>query len=638
MSDAMRKTFVTILTMAWASGCAGSSTRDARQATPTFAHDVAPILYKHCVGCHRAGQGAPFELVSYADVKSRVTKISRAVQTRRMPPWLPEPMAPGFAGERRLPVEDIDIIRRWADAGGPEGKASDLPAAPLGTDGWQFGQPDLVVTAPRIYQLQPGHEDVFRNLVVPVNLPVTRYIRAVEFRPAGAPVHHAVVHVDRTAASRRLDGLDGQPGFDGMGARDAQDPDGHFLGWAPGRGPIVAPVGMPWTLERGTDLVVELHLLPGERPMAVQPTIGLFFADTPPVRPPTFLRLGSKAIDIPPGAQAHAIEDRLTLPVDVDLLSVYPHAHYLGKEMTVVARLPDGAMKPLLQIKRWSFRWQQDYQYVTPVALPRGTTIAMRFTYDNSTGNEDNPHHPPQQVMSGRRSTDEMANLGLQVVTHSNADRLSLGRAIAAHEVAANVAGAELLVRYNPENAANRTFLGASYADAGRVNDAIVHLTHALRLDPDSANAHNELGSAFLTQNRRGDALAHFRRASALAPSDERLHFNLGKMLAGDGQRAEAAKELEAALRLNPDYADAHNELGVLLFAANRTADALPHLVRAVELAPDSAINHSDLGGALAQSGRFDEARKHLLRALELDPDCAPARENLNRLERRRRQ
>jgi Flp pilus assembly protein TadD len=547
-------------------------------------------------------------------------------------------MAPGFVGERRLSDEEIDVIKRWAETGGPEGRSSDLPASPSGTDGWQLGQPDLVVRSPRAYQLRPGDDDVFRNLVVPVNLPATRYVRAVEFRTGGAPVHHAVIHIDRTAASRRLDGADGQPGFDGMGARDAQDPDGHFLGWAPGRGPLAAPAGMPWILERGTDLVVELHLLPGERSIEVQPTIGLFFADAAPVRRPTFMRLGSKAIEIPPGARDHAIEDTLVLPVDVELLSVYPHAHYLGKEMTVAARLPNGATTPLLHIKRWTFRWQQDYRYVTPVALPRGTTLAMRFTYDNSAANEDNPHHPPRPVTGGQRSTDEMANLGVQVVTRSNQDRLALGRAIAAHEIAANVAGAEWLVRHNPEHAANRTFLGASYADAGRVEEAIAHLTHAVRLDPGSANAENELASALLKQNRRTEALVHFRRASALAPTDERFHFNLAKVLAEDGQRAEAATEFAKALSLNPDYSEAHNELGVLLFASSRTDEALPHLRRAVELAPDSEINQSDLGGALAQIGRFDEAREHLQRALALDPDYAPARQNLSLLDRRRRQ
>ena len=84
--------------------------------------------------------------------------------------------------------------------------------------------------------------------------------------------------------------------------------------------------------------------------------------------------MGSRAIDIPAGATDYPIDDTYTLPVDVDLLSVYPHAHYLGKEIDVRADLPDGIDQVALHIEQWSFHWQQDYRYVTPVRLPRGTT------------------------------------------------------------------------------------------------------------------------------------------------------------------------------------------------------------------------------------------------------------------------
>lgn len=38
-------------------------------ATPTFTRDVAPILYKNCVQCHRAGEIAPMSLVTYEEVR-----------------------------------------------------------------------------------------------------------------------------------------------------------------------------------------------------------------------------------------------------------------------------------------------------------------------------------------------------------------------------------------------------------------------------------------------------------------------------------------------------------------------------------------------------------------------------------------
>ena len=139
-----------------------------------------------------------------------------------------------------------------------------------------------------------------------------------------------------------------------------------------------SPAGLQWRLEKNSDLVVQLHLLPGAADIVVRPTVGLYFIDAPPVGTPVMLKLGSKAIEIPAGAPDYAITDSYTLPVDIDLLSLYPHAHYLGKEMLVEALLPDGTSRRLLHIPRWNFQWQQDYRFAMPVALPQGTTITMR--------------------------------------------------------------------------------------------------------------------------------------------------------------------------------------------------------------------------------------------------------------------
>jgi tetratricopeptide (TPR) repeat protein len=394
---------------------------------------------------------------------------------------------------------------------------------------------------------------------------------------------------------------------------------------------------MPWRLEPGTDLVVELHLRPGSTPRPVQPTVALFFTDQPPAAVPAMLKMGSQAIDIPPGERDYAISDTFVLPVDADLLSVYPHAHFLGREMDVRARLPDGTTRRLLNIPRWSFHWQQDYRYVTPVSLPRGTTVTMRFTYDNSAGNPENPHHPPIRVMAGQRSTDEMGNLLLQFVARSAEDRAGLLASFARHEAVANVLGAEMLVRRAPDDAQHQRLLGSSYADVGRNAEAIVHLEQALRLDPRLAEAHNDLGGVLLAEGRPRDALAHFQQASRLAPNDEHLHFNVARVLQAVGRPADAIREFERALQLNPEFAEAHDGLGVVLFAERRLAEAIAHFKRAVALRPDSPDVQNDLGGALAQAGRYDEALRHVRRALELRPRFPAAQENLERLLKIRR-
>src|SRR5262245_6403747 len=622
---------VAVVTVA---GCGRPAVDRPPNNAPTFNDDVAPILFQHCASCHRPGQGAPFSLVTYADARSRAEKIADVTRTRQMPPWLPDPVEPGFVGERRLDARQIETIQQWVKAGAPEGDPRDLSPRRNWREGWQLGQPDLVVKPPRPFVLQPQPEDVFRNLVMVVPLPVDRFVRAIEFLPGDAPGHHAVVHLDRTASSRRKDGRDGQPGFDGMGAMGTEEPDGHFVGWAPGRGPILSADGMPWRLAGGTDLVLELHLLPGKVPINVQPTIGLYFANAPPAALPLMVKMGSKAIDIPAGAPDYAITDKFVLPVDVDLLSVYPHAHFLGREMQVLALRPDGTTRSLLRIPRWSFHWQQDYRYARPISLPAGTTISMRFTYDNSAANTDNPHHPPVPVMAGQRSTDEMGNLLLQVVPHSRADRARLMREFLAHDALLNVAGAEMVARHHPDDAESQVQLGSSYVDVGRVVEGITHLELALKLDSNSSNAHNEMGGALMKLNRATEAVSHFAKAVATDPRNDRLVFNLGKAQAAAGRPADAAASFEKALSMNADLWEAHDEMGVLLFAAGRLDAAIAHLRRAVELAPDSEIALSDLGGALAQAGKKTEALEYLRRALEINPDYAPAKENVRGLTR----
>jgi Flp pilus assembly protein TadD len=534
--------------------------------------------------------------LSYQDAQKRARAIADVTSAREMPPWLPELNDPPFIGERRLSDAEIATLRRWAESGATEGDSGPRPPAPAQVSEWRTGTPDLVLRPAKAFQVTPqatpSGNDVFRNLVIRTSLPADRFVRAVEFSPGTASIHHAVLHLDPTSASRQLDGRDGQPGFDGMGGPGTEEPDGHFVGWAPGRGPIVSAEGRPWRLARNTDLVLELHLIPGETPQSVLPAVALFFDAAPAQDAPVMMKMGDVAIDIPPGRSDYAIADRYVLPVDVKVLSLYPHAHYLGREMKVTATPPGGPARTLLHIKQWSFHWQQDYRYVSPVTLPKGTTIDMRFTYDNSDGNAENPHHPPVRVTSGPRSTDEMGNLLLQVVPASATDRSQLMQSL---------------------------------------------LAHAVEVNPRSARAHNELGGALLQAGKPVDAVRHFREATQLSPDDRYLQFNLGKALAAAGSGSDAMRAFRRALALNPDFADAHDELGVLLFAAGRLDEAIAHLRKAVDLAPGSAVAHSDLGGALAQAGRRDEALQHIRRALALDPGNTAAQENLARLTRGRR-
>ena len=388
---------------------------DAPPAEPTFARDIAPIVYRECASCHRPGEAAPFPLLTYADVKGRARQIAEVTESRFMPPWMPEPGHGEFVGERRLTATEIQTIARWVERGAPEGDAAALPPMPAFPDGWQLGAPDLTVAMPAPITAPAEGADVFRTIVVPLPLDRVRYVRAVEFRP-GNPraVHHAMVRLMRNAEPER--GARVIESDSMLVEGDIASPDGHVIGWAPGYSPTEAPRGLAWRLEPGTAAAIELHLQATGKPERIQASVGLFFTDETPRQTPFGLQLGSYTIDIPPGEREYVVEDRYELPVDVDLYAIYPHAHYLGRDIRAFATLPDGTEHSLIWIRDWDFNWQSAYRYRTPLRLPRGTILRMRYTYDNSAANPRNPSSPPVRVRYGGQSANEMGNLWMQVV------------------------------------------------------------------------------------------------------------------------------------------------------------------------------------------------------------------------------
>ena len=226
---------------------------------------------------------------------------------------------------------------------------------------------------------------------------------------------------------------------------------------------------MAWRLDPGTDVVFQLHMLPTGKPEPIQSSLGLFFAKEPPTKTPYMLRLGSKVIDIQAGDAAYKIRDTYRLPVDARLLSVYPHAHYLAREMKGTARLPDGRLRWLVHIRDWDFNWQDEYRYSSPISLPAGTTLEMEYTYDNSADNLRNPHNPPQRVVYGPQSSDEMGDLWLQVLASDGKGLDQLVRDHAHRELLADVEGYEKLVSGPSRRSQLSRHAGPSLHPAGRV-------------------------------------------------------------------------------------------------------------------------------------------------------------------------
>jgi hypothetical protein len=516
--------------------------------TVTFADDIAPILARECVRCHNPDSWAPFSLTSYEDARSRADRIVEATRRRAMPPWLPADEPGTFQGERRLSDAEIELIAAWAEAGAPPGDltAVDLTHVDMG---WDPGEPDLVVKLPT-YPLPAEGPDRYRNLVVPIPVSERRWVEYVELRPGSrSAVHHARMMVDTTSSSADLAAEDPEPGFDGMELlSNATNPDGHFIGWTPGKTRLEPLEGMAWPLDPGTDLVVQLHLRTTGRAEEIAADVALHFADGPPTRHPAILVISSLMIDIPPGATDYTVTNSFTLPVDVDVLSIYPHAHYLGKDLRSYAILPDGRERTLIHIPDWDFNWQDDYRFTRPVSLPAGTEIVKQYSYDNSADNPSNPSDPPRRVVYGSNSDDEMADLILQVLPRNEADRTELLQAQAwQHE------SEDMAYMAHSEYTSGRAAL-----ESGDLDAATHHFQEALQYRADHIGSLVGLARIFGRRDDWQSSLFIARQAVTMSNGEEPAALDaLSAAQAALGRTREAVESAERGLALARSRGDA---------------------------------------------------------------------------------
>jgi tetratricopeptide (TPR) repeat protein/mono/diheme cytochrome c family protein len=607
-------------------GTAAACFHLAAQSTPpvTFSEHVAPILFQHCVGCHRPDGDAPFSLLTYTDARQHAAQIAKVTAARDMPPWKPEPGFGDFVGARRLSGSEIDILSKWAASGAVEGDRARLPPAPHWTSGWQSGDPDLIVTFPE-YTLRPDGSDVFRNFVLPIPTTGGRYVRALEFRPGNRAVHHANIRIDATPASRRLDDADPAPGYEGLILNSAAYPDGEFLGWTPGQSARVASKGLAWRLPEHADFVVQLHMRPTGKAEAIQPVIGLYFTNDAPPRVPTMLRMGRQNIDIPADDSDYHSIDSYTLPVDVDLLAIQPHSHYRARQMSAWAVLPNHTTESLIKIPRWDFAWQDAYHYTAPIHLPGGTTIFTEYVFDNSARNPRNPDSPPREARWGFRSADEMADVWLQVMTRNENDRRWLAGDFRVKADVEDITGYETQISQNPAYAALHNDVAVLYLEIGQTEGAISHFEAVARLEPRSAVARFNIGTALEAAGRYADAASRYGEAIALDAGYAPAHVNLGTLLLRAGRLSEADAQYRWAIDADPSNAEAHNDLGRVLLATGRRDESIPHLTEALRLRPSYVEAHFNLGEALRNGDQPAAAIAQYQAALDLRPDWAPA-------------
>jgi hypothetical protein len=362
----------------------------ARAPAVTFTRDVAPILHAKCVACHRAGEVAPMALITYQDARPWARAIKDKVVSRQMPPWFADPGVGAFANDPSLTAGEIETIARWVDAGAPRGDLKDMPTLPQFTAGWQLGEPDLIVELPEV-QIPATGADYFPTPSLALPITEDRWIRAVEIRPSNREVtHHSVIFSTGAGAVVGASGL-----FDVLAV------------WAVGTPATVYPAGMGRWLRKGQTLRTNLHYHPNGKPQLDRTRVGFYFGKGDLEKEVAAALAGNISFSIPPQAQNYEMRAAYIADQDIDIVSLFPHMHLRGRDMTMTATYPGGRRETLLSVPAYDFNWQLFYYPKAKVSLPRGTRIDIVAHYDNSSANKRNPD-PNRTVTFGEASTAEM--------------------------------------------------------------------------------------------------------------------------------------------------------------------------------------------------------------------------------------
>ena len=593
--------------------------------------------------CHHPGGSAPFSLLTYADAKRRAAQIATVTAESLH--------AAVESGSGRRSVRRPASAERRRDraccGGGrtrgaprrrsqPASRQSVAVVSLSGPTGWQLGKPDLVVTLPQPYTLPAEGTDVFRIFVLPIPVETARFVRGLEFRPGNPKVvHHANIRIDTTPASRRLDEADPGPGYDGLIARSATYPDGHFLGWTPGQVAPLLPNDLAWRLEPNTDLVVELHMQPSGKAGAG------CAVDRPLLR-----RRGADADagDAAARAAGHRhpcrrralhVTDSYVLPVDVEVEAVQPHAHYRARDVRGEATLPDGSTKRAHRHRRLGLPLAARLPLRDAAAgCRRARPLSMRYTYDNSADERAQP-----AAAAGARALGTAIGRrdGRPLDPGADARRPTISIAQPRLPAEGRRRGRQRLRGGDREAPRRRrrctTMWRCCIWSLGKNDEAIAHFKTSLALKPQSAPAHYNLGTALTVARRLDEAAAEYREALQIDPAYANAHNNLGNVLLSQKRFDEAIREFEEVVRLQPDSAAARKNLAAAYAArmgARRRADESLQRIR--RASSPSSVTSSSKDDRREREEDDERVAHHVARAEPEQPEDRQHPERLHQV------
>lgn len=368
----------------------------------TYHKQVSRILQAKCQECHRAGEAAPFELLTYKQAKGWAGMIREVVADDVMPPWHADAPLGHFANDRRLSPEQKKTLLAWIDQGCPEGDATDAPEPRKYVTGWRFGrEPDVVRAMDKTIDIPA--QFAFGLTGMPYQYVLAgepfaedKWVQAVEVRPDyRAAIHHIIVFIV-------------PPGKELHELREANLlNDGMLATYVPGDEPVVYPKGTARKLAKGSRLLFEVHYTPNGKAGKDRSAVGMIFADGKPEHEIHGRALANKRFAIPPGDANHQVKSKYTFKQDSLLTMMSPHMHVRGKAFKYELVTPDAKRETLLSVPKYDFNWQASYTLATPKEIPAGATIECTAWFDNSKGNPFNPD-PTKRVTWGNQTWEEM--------------------------------------------------------------------------------------------------------------------------------------------------------------------------------------------------------------------------------------
>jgi hypothetical protein len=422
----------------------------------TFSEHVAPIIYNKCSSCHHMGGIAPLSFTNYGEVKKQVGMIvMAALDSKFMPPWMPDTAYSHFVDERRITESEATTIKKWISEGMPQGDKAAEPELPLFPKGSQLGKPDLNVSMQQSFIHKGNNEDAYRVFILPTGLKEGQDVAAIEIQPGNPKIaHHIILGLDTTSMADKLDNKDegyGYAQYSGFGFYPTYD---NWSGWVPGNKTRFFPQGISNYILPDSKILLQMHYGPSPIDTKDSTVVNIYYSKTANNR---YIRGGLiSPNDITDGPffilanKKRSFHATYKVVSDYSLISITPHAHWLGKKWEVFAVHPNGDTTHLIKINDWDFNWQNFFSFKKFIKLEKGTMIYTSAEFDNTERNFRQPNNPVKNVMWGESAKEEMFLCYFAYVPYQKGDELiDIAGHVNLMQIDHNLAAKKLTINYS---------------------------------------------------------------------------------------------------------------------------------------------------------------------------------------------